>query len=104
VSSSGAVAITYLLSGYTIPLMTMPPIFTKIAWFLPNTHFIVPLRDMALLGSTFAHEAHHMVWLIGFSALMFSIATILFLAQRIKHSEQSFPGAKKLFGQVGKNV
>jgi len=82
------ISMTQLLSGYTFPLLAMPKIFQYITWFIPNTHFINPIRDVALLGQSFAHEVPQILWLLGFSILMVLFASAKFFSVRKKSSVQ----------------
>lgn len=70
VQKCGIISFTMLLAGYTFPVISMPWPCRYITWFMPNTHYIMPLRDMALVGRSFMSEAHHVVWLMGFCLIM----------------------------------
>lgn len=70
VQKCGIIGFTMLLAGYTFPVISMPWPCKFLTWFMPNTHFIVPLRDMALVGRSFLSEANHVLWLMGFCAVM----------------------------------
>lgn len=47
------ISFTMLLAGYTFPVISMPWPCKFLTWFMPNTHYIVPLRDMALVERSF---------------------------------------------------
>lgn len=64
------ISFTMLLAGYTFPVISMPWPCKILTWFMPNTHYIVPFRDMALVERSFLSEAHHVLWLMGFCAVM----------------------------------
>ena len=64
------ISFTMLLAGYTFPVISMPWPCKFLTWFMPNTHYIVPFRDMALVERSFLSEAHHVLWLMGFCAVM----------------------------------
>lgn len=70
VQKCGIISFTMLLAGYTFPVISMPWPCKFLTWFMPNTHYIVPLRDMALVERGFISEAHHILWLIGFCLVM----------------------------------
>lgn len=70
VQKCGIISFTMLLAGYTFPVISMPWPCKFLTWFMPNTHYIVPLRDMALVERRFLSEAHHVLWLMGFCAVM----------------------------------
>lgn len=70
VQKCGIISFTMLLAGYTFPVISMPWPCKFLTWFMPNTHYIMPLRDMALVDRGFMSEAHHIVWLAGFCLVM----------------------------------
>ena len=70
VQKCSLISFTMLLAGYTFPVISMPWPCKIITWFMPNTHYIVPLRDMALVERSFWSQAHHVVWLVGFCLVM----------------------------------
>lgn len=82
IMSTSAISTTMVLSGYTYPVIAMPKIFSTISELTPNTHFITPLRDISLLGSTFGEVLRHIIWLSKFALLMIGIATIKFLLSK----------------------
>ncbi|MGN0145259.1 MAG: ABC transporter permease [Clostridium sp.] len=87
-SSCGIVSMTMLFSGYTFPVLAMPEIFSKIAPFMPNTHFIIPLRDISLLGYTYSDISSHVAWLAKFALLMFGLATLKFIQSKLPKKEK----------------
>ena len=74
VQKCSIISFTMLLAGYTFPVISMPWPCKFLTWFMPNTHYILPLRDMALVERSFLSEAHHVLWLMGFSAVMVLLA------------------------------
>lgn len=70
VQKCSIISFTMLLAGYTFPVISMPWPCKFLTWFMPNTHYIVPLRDMALVERSFLSEAHHVLWHMGFCAVM----------------------------------
>lgn len=70
VQKCSIISFTMLLAGYTFPVISMPCPCKFLTWFMPNTHYIVPLRDMALVERSFLSEAHHVLWLMGFCVVM----------------------------------
>lgn len=70
VQKCSIISFTMLLAGYTFPVISMPWPCKFLTWFMPNTNYIVPLRDMALVERSFLSEAHHVLWLMGFCAVM----------------------------------
>lgn len=73
VQKCSMISMTMLLAGYTFPIISMPWPCKYITWFMPNTHFIMPMRDMALVRHGFWEEAHHIVWLMGFCLVMTAV-------------------------------
>lgn len=78
VQKCSIISFTMLLAGYTFPVISMPWPCKFLTWFMPNTHYIVPLRDMALVERSFLSEAHHIVWLIEFCAVMVLAVAVKF--------------------------
>ena len=70
VQKCSIISFTMLLAGYTFPVISMPWPCKFLTWFMPNTHYIVPFRDMALVERSFLSEAHHVLWLMGFCVVM----------------------------------
>ena len=70
VQKCSIISFTMLLAGYTFPVISMPWPCKFLTWFMSNTHYIVPLRDMALVERSFLSEAHHVLWLMGFCVVM----------------------------------
>lgn len=82
ITSTSVISTTMVLSGYTYPIIAMPPILSVISELIPNTHFIVPFRDISLLGSTFKDVLSHAIWLSGFAFFMIMLATVKFLLNK----------------------
>ncbi len=95
VSSCGIVSMTMLLSGYTFPVLAMPPFFSKIVNFMPNTHFIIPIRDISLLGFTYSDVSSHVNWMVKFALLMFALVTLQFVSSKIPKREKGAKVEKK---------
>ena len=98
VQKCGLISFTMLLAGYTFPLISMPAVCRYISWFMPNTHYIVPMRDLALTQCSFMDMAHHIVWLIGFCVVMFWITRRKFYAppkaEKVKKEKSRKNGGK----------
>lgn len=69
---AGFLSAMMLFAGYTFPLFAMPPLFQGFAWFLPFTHFGLPMRDLVLLGRTLTQVAPDLGWLAG-SVAVFTV-------------------------------
>lgn len=86
ITSTSAISTTMVLSGYTYPIIAMPKVFKTISKLIPNTHFIVPFRDVSLLGSTFEDVMQDIIWLNKFAIFMIVLVTIKFLLnKRVEH-------------------
>lgn len=83
VSSCSLISLTMLLAGYTYPVMAMPGVFSKIANWLPNTHYIIPLREISLLGNQAYGISDHIIWLIKFVLVMICIISLKFFMGKI---------------------
>lgn len=81
-SSCGIVSMTMLLSGYTFPVLAMPSFFSKITNFMPNTHFIIPIRDISLLGFTYSDVSRHVSWMAKFALIMLALVTLQFVLSK----------------------
>ena len=73
---------TMLLSGYTFPVLAMPSFFSKITNFMPNTHFIIPIRDISLLGFTYSDVSRHVSWMAKFALIMLALVTLQFVLSK----------------------
>lgn len=83
ISSCSLISLTMLLAGYTFPVMAMPEIFSKIEKWLPNSHYIIPLREISLLGNQAYGISSHIIWLIKFILVMIFITSLKFFMERI---------------------
>ena len=64
-----------LLSGFMFPYDAMPRLAQYIAELLPATHFIRLIRGVYLRGAHAGQLLPDLIWLLGFAAVMLSIAT-----------------------------
>lgn len=69
IKSSTSLSATMLLAGYTYPLVAMPGALQTVAKYMPFTYYALPLRDVALLGTTFQQVLPDISWLIKFIGL-----------------------------------
>lgn len=70
---------TLLLCGYSYPLIAMPPFFQKIAPYIHNYHYVIPMRDITLLNVPFDLILPHAKWLAWYVAA--EILLIGFISQ-----------------------
>lgn len=98
-NSCSMVSITMLFSGYTFPSLAMPTIASKIAYYMPNYHFIIPIRDISLLGFTYEDVLPHIIWLVKFVLLMFALVTLKFITSKLPKKEKI---KKKNYKKTGK--
>ena len=87
-------ALTYpffILSGFSWPHTEMPAALVRVADFLPATHFMVPLRDIVLMGIGFerASLAHSrdMLLLLGVIAFLLSLVVFFWKVQRAEKKQ-----------------
>lgn len=59
---------TVLLSGFTYPVLALPPIFKEIAKYIPFAYYGLPMRDIQLLGLGMKQELSNIIWLVKFVA------------------------------------
>lgn len=64
-----------LLSGFMFPYDAMPRLAQYIAEILPATHFIRLIRGVYLRGANATQLLPDILWLLGFTAVMLTIAT-----------------------------
>lgn len=67
--------ISVLLSGFMFPYDAMPKAAQYIAEILPATHFMRLIRGVYLRGATTGQLLPDILWLLGFTAIMLTIAT-----------------------------
>jgi ABC-2 type transport system permease protein len=67
--------LSVLLSGFMFPYDAMPRPAQYIAEGLPATHFMRLIRGVYLRGSTAAQMLPDILWLLGFTGVMLTIAT-----------------------------
>jgi ABC-2 type transport system permease protein len=64
-----------LLSGFMFPYDAMPLLAQQIAEILPATHFMRLIRGVYLRGAGIGQLLGDILWLLGFTAVMLTIAT-----------------------------
>jgi ABC-2 type transport system permease protein len=64
-----------LLSGFMFPYEAMPIAAQYISEALPATHFIRLIRGVYLRGATASQLLPDILWLLGFTVIMLTIAT-----------------------------
>lgn len=67
-----------LLSGFMFPYEAMPRVAQRIAECLPATHFIRLIRGVVLRGATTSDLTFDIGWLLAFTAIMLTIASLRF--------------------------
>ncbi len=66
------------LSGFGTPISSMPHLFQEISYFNPLTHVILILRSVYLKGVGLEVLWPNVLYLAGFSLLMFAVAVLRF--------------------------
>ncbi|HEY6132267.1 MAG TPA: ABC transporter permease, partial [Halioglobus sp.] len=69
------ILMSVLLSGWMFPYDAMPKAAQYIAELLPATHFMRLIRGVYLRGATAGQLLPDILWLLGFTAIMLTIAT-----------------------------
>ncbi|TEB07955.1 Inner membrane transport permease YhhJ [Pelotomaculum schinkii] len=67
---------TLLLAGYTFPVVAMTDLFQKVSKFIPISYYVIPLRDVTLLGTTLQQVLPDIYWLLKF--MLYTWLGILF--------------------------
>jgi ABC-2 type transport system permease protein len=67
-----------LLSGFMFPFEAMPRLAQHIAELLPATHFIRLIRGVVLRGASSSDLTFDIAWLLAFTAIMLTIASLRF--------------------------
>ena len=67
--------LSVLLSGFMFPYDAMPRAAQYIAEILPATHFMRLIRGVYLRGATAGQLLPDILWLLGFTGIMLTIAT-----------------------------
>jgi len=78
VGIAGFLSAMMLFAGYTFPLFAMPELFQAFAWFLPFTHFGLPMRDIELVGRSLDQVLPDVLWLAGFCVVLWAVNFGLF--------------------------
>ncbi len=63
-----------LLSGLFFPILSMPPLFQKIAWLNPLTHFLVIIRGAFIKGAGYSDLIPSFSYLLGFGVVSLSVS------------------------------
>ncbi len=65
---------SFMISGYTWPQFAMNKYLIALSNFMPLTHFVIPLRDIALMSAGYESIRHHMVWMWILLIVFYAIA------------------------------
>lgn len=76
------ITVTFLLSGYTFPVTSMPDIFTSVSKIIPITYYAIPMRDLSLLGLHFNDMLPNVYWLVKFLAIMWLCILLIFIIRK----------------------
>lgn len=72
-----------LLSGLFFPILSMPPLFQKIAWLNPLTHFLVTIRGSFIKGAGYSELIPSFSYLTGFSILSLGVSILVLGRSRL---------------------
>lgn len=88
ISSTGIVAITLMISGYTYPVIAMSSIMSKISKYVPFSYYVVPMRDLSLIGGSFEDALPNILWLLKFVIIMWIVTFLLYeINKKIKKNQ-----------------
>lgn len=75
----------FILSGFSWPHSEMPSRLVEVAQLLPATHFLVPVRDIALMGVGFETQsiAHSRQMLLLLAAVAFLLSVLTFAIKAV---------------------
>lgn len=82
------IMVTFVLSGYTYPLLGMPDIFTTISKFIPIAFCAIPLRDLFLMERTLIDILPNLLWLLMFVGAMWAVIWCIITIKRISGDHQ----------------
>ncbi len=82
---------SFIISGYTWPVMSMPHGIQVISWLLPLTHFVRPIRDISMLNAPYEVVRSDLLWLWSLLAISY-----LFLYPLMKIELSKSKEGKKL--------
>lgn len=63
-----------LLSGLFFPILSMPPLFQKVAWLNPLTHFLIIIRGAFIKGAGYSELIPSFTFLTGFGFLSLGVS------------------------------
>ena len=64
----------FMLSGYTWPQFAMNSVLQFLSNLMPLTHFVLPLRDIALMSAGYEVIRPHLIWMWSLVIICFAIA------------------------------
>lgn len=93
-------ALTYplfILSGFSWPHSEMPKAFVDAAQFLPPTHFLIPVRDIVLMGVGFENKnvAHSREMLLLLALVVFGLSILVFAWTAFRAKKRLQPKVEK---------
>jgi len=64
----------FMLSGYTWPQFAMNSVLRFLSNLMPLTHFVLPLRDIALMSAGYEVIRPHLIWMWSLVIICFATA------------------------------
>lgn len=83
ISVTGIVAATLMMSGYTYPVIAMSNVMVEIARYIPFSYYVVPMRDLSLIGGSFGDIMPEISWLFKFMIVMWIVIFLLYMKNKI---------------------
>lgn len=88
ISSTGVVATTLMITGYTFPVIAMSNVMAQISKYVPFSHYVMPMRNLSLIGGNFEDVLPDISWLFRFVIVMWIVTFLLYIKnKRIKKDQ-----------------
>lgn len=95
---------TVLLSGYTYPVIAMPGLFQKLSPHIHFAHYVIPMRDITLLGVSFEQVTPHIYWLVRFVAAEWLLILVISQSGKICNAVSERLSSRRKTGGTDHNA
>jgi len=75
---------TFMISGYTWPQFSMNSFLQFLSNLMPLTHFVLPLRDIALMSAGYEAVRPHLIWMWSLLIICYAVAYPLVIREMKK--------------------
>ena len=79
---------SFMISGYTWPQFSMNSLLQLISNLMPLTHFVLPIRDIALMSAGYEAIRPHLIWMWSLVIISYAVAYPLTAREMKKIAEQ----------------